>query len=175
MRYRGAVQRQSGATRLELLVAAAVVAVVAVVLLERLAFYQEYAEKVAMELTIASMRAGLRSQIAGLLIADRVSEIQTLADRNPVSWLERPPQNYLGELDAPPVEESRGKWYFDGRRRELIYTANSRRHFTPSVYRDYTVRLRPMRVRAPDDPALSRAGQEPEWVVLMVVNDYRWF
>ncbi len=175
MRNLHAAKRQSGASRLELLVAAAVVAVVAVVLLERLAFYQEYAEKVAMNLTIASMRAGLRSQVAGLLIADKVSEIQTLADHNPVSWLEHAPENYLGEIDTPPEEESRGKWYFDRKRRELVYTANNRRHFTPSVYRDYTVRLRPMRVRAPDDSARSGAGQEPEWVVLVVVNDYRWF
>jgi general secretion pathway protein G len=170
-----AAQRQSGASRLELLVAAAAVAAVAGVLLERFAYYQEYLEKVAMDLTIASMRAGLRSQVAGLLIADRVSEIQTLADRNPISWLEHPPENYLGELDSPPEKDARGKWYFDGKRRELVYTANNRRHFTPSVYRDYTVRVRPMRVRAADDGSRPGARREPEWVVLVVVNDYQWF
>ena len=175
MRNLHAAKRQSGASRLELLVAAAVVAVVAVVLLERLAFYQEYAEKVAMNLTIASMRAGLRSQVAGLLIADKVSEIQTLADHNPVSWLEHAPENYLGEIDTPPEEESRGKWYFDRKRRELVYTANNRRHFTPSVYRDYTVRVRPMRVQAQERPSGSSDRREPDWVVLVVVNDYRWF
>jgi general secretion pathway protein G len=175
MRYLDAAQRQSGASRLELLVAGAVVAVLAIALLERLSFYQEYAEKAAMDLTIASMRAGLRSQVASLLIADRVSEIQTLADRSPVSWLTRPPENYLGELDAPPEEEPRGKWYFDRKRRELVYTANNRRHFTPSVYRDYTVRVRPMRVRAPQQAAGSGAERGPEWVVLVVVNDYQWF
>jgi hypothetical protein len=173
MRQGLAAQRQSGASRFELLVAVGVVAAVGGVLLER--FYQEYAEKVAVDLTIASMRAGLRSQVAGLLIADRVSEIQTLADRNPVSWLAQPPENYLGEMDAPPEQDARGKWYFDRKRRELVYTANNRRHFTPSVYRDYTVRVRPMRVRAPERPPGSGAGREPEWVVLVVVNDYRWF
>lgn len=175
MRHTPAVQRQSGASRLELLVAAAVLAVVAVALLERLSFYQEYAEKAAMDLTIASMRAGMRSEVAGLLIADRVSEIQTLADRNPMSWLKSAPENYLGELDGPPAEEPRGKWYFDRKRRELVYTANNRRHFTPSVYRDYTVRVRPMRLLSIADPARAGRPKEPEWVALVVVNDYRWF
>jgi hypothetical protein len=175
MRQSTAALRQSGASRLELLVAAGVVAAVGGVLLERFAFYQEYAEKVAVDLTIASMRAGLRSQVAGLLIADRVSEIQTLADGNPVSWLAQPPENYLGEVDAPTEDEARGKWYFDRKRRELVYTANNRRHFTPSVYRDYTVRVRPMRVRTQVQPVGPSARREPEWVVLVVVNDYRWF
>lgn len=175
MRHRRAAQRQSGASRFELLLAVGVVAVVGGVLLERVGFYQEYAEKVAVDLTIAGMRAGLRSQVAGLLIADRASEIQTLADRNPVSWLAHPPENYLGEMDAPPEDEARGNWYFDTKRRELVYTANNRRHFTPSVYRDYTVRVRPMRVRAAQPPPASGAGREPEWVVLVVVNDYGWF
>jgi general secretion pathway protein G len=175
MRYPDAVQRQSGASRLEMLVAGAVVAVLAIALLERLSFYQEYAEKAAMDLTIASMRAGMRSEVAGLLIADRVSEIQTLADRNPISWLKRAPENYLGELDGPPAEEPRGKWYFDRKRRELVYTANNRRHFTPSVYRDYTVRVRPMRLLSMTDPERGTPPKGPEWVALVVVNDYRWF
>ncbi|HWQ40086.1 MAG TPA: hypothetical protein VNM24_16000 [Burkholderiales bacterium] len=173
MRNSTAVRRQVGASRFELLLAVSIIAIVAGVLLERLAFYQEYAEKVAMDLTIAAMRAGLRSRVADLLIADRVSEISTLAEENPVRWLDREPGNYLGELDGPPQEEPRGKWYFDRGRQELVYTANNRRFFTPSVYRDYTVRLRAMRIQARVVPAGKKA--EPEWVALVIVNDYRWF
>jgi hypothetical protein len=173
MRNADAAQRHSGASRLEMLVAISAIAVVATVLGERLLFYQEYAEKVAMDLTIASMRAGLRSKVAGLLIADRLPEVSTLADENPVRWLERNPANYLGELDQVPDQEPRGKWYFDRRRQELVYTANNRRFFTPSVYRDFTVRLRPMRVSAHD--GVQRKPREPEWVALVVVNDYQWF
>jgi general secretion pathway protein G len=171
MRNTTAVSRHFGASRFEVTVALSIVFVVAGVLLERLLFYEEYREKVAMELTVAGMRAGLRSKVAGLLIDDRVSEISTLADENPVRWLDREPENYLGEFDGAPGENQEGSWYFDRRGRELVYTANNRRYFTPSAYRDYTVRIRVMRVSSPPD---SRR-HEPEWVTLVIVNDYGWF
>jgi general secretion pathway protein G len=175
MRKLCAEPRHSGASRFELLVAVSVIAVSATVLLERLLFYQEYAEKVAMELTVANMRAGMRARIATLLIADRMSEISSLADENPVSWLDRKPENYLGEFEGAPGFAQEGKWFFDRRGRELVYTANNRRFFIPSAYRDYTVRVRVMRV-SPVMAATSKArSNEPEWVTLVIVNDYRWF
>jgi general secretion pathway protein G len=172
MRAVHAANRHRGASFYETAVASVIVGVLAVVLLERVLYVQEYAEKSALELTIANLRAGLRARVAHLLMADRVSDIETLADENPMGWLEGRQENYLGELDIPPGEEPRGKWYFDRHRRELVYTANSRRHFSPSVYRDFTVRLRAMRV-TPGGEGPSAKGQV--WVALVVVNDYRWF
>lgn len=172
MRAVHAAIRHSGASIYEAVVACVIVSILAVVLLERVLYIQEYAEKSALELTISNLRAGLRSRVADRLMADRVSEIEKLADENPMGWLEGQQENYLGELDIPPNEEPRGKWYFDRRRRELVYTANSRRHFSPSVYRDFTVRLRAMRVSAGGEGP-SASGQV--WVALVVVNDYRWF
>jgi general secretion pathway protein G len=171
MRNPPAVSRHFGASRFEAMAALSIIFIVAAVLLERLLFYEEYREKVAMELTVAGMRAGLRSKVAGLLIDDRVSEISTLADENPVRWLDREPENYLGEFDGSPGTEQEGKWYFDRRGRELVYTANNRRYFTPSAYRDYSVRVRAMRVQSP----ATSSRHEPEWVTLVIVNDYGWF
>lgn len=172
MRAVPAAIRHRGASFYEAAVACVIVGILAGVLLERVLYIQEYAEKSALELTIANLRAGLRSRVADLLLADRVSEIETLADENPMRWLEGRQENYLGELDTPPEEEPRGKWYFDRGRRELVYTASGRRHFSPSVYRDFTVRLRAMRVSAGGEnpPAVGQV-----WVALVVVNDYRWF
>jgi type II secretory pathway pseudopilin PulG len=175
MRKPVAVDGQAGASRVELAVAIAVVGVLAAALLERLLYIEEYAEKTAMELTIANMQAGLRARVGSLLIADQASKIPTLAGANPVEWLDHAPENYLGELDAAPAREPKGQWYFDRGRRELVYTANNRLHFSPSVYRDFSVRLRVMPMLGAARPAGTKPAGQQDWVTLVVVNDYRWF
>jgi type II secretory pathway pseudopilin PulG len=166
---------QAGASRMELAVAIAVVGVLAAALLERLLYIEEYAEKTAMDLTIANMQAGLRARVGSLLIADQASKIPTLAGANPVDWLEHEPENYLGELAGAPESEPRGQWYFDRGRRELVYTANNRLHFSPSLYRDFSVRLRVMPLLGPVPAPGPRPAGQQDWVALVVVNDYRWF
>lgn len=144
------------------------------VLLERTSYYQEHAEKTAMESTAENIRTGLRYKVADLILANRVSEIPTLADENPMNWLGKRPPNYLGELDSAPVDEAKGQWYFDKRNRELVYTVNNRRHFSPSSYHDFSVRYRVMRVSAGavTDRSPKVAGT---WVSLVLVAEYDWF
>lgn len=175
MRKPHAADSQLGASLLESAVAISVVGVLAATLLQRLLYVEEYAEKTAMELTIANMRAGMRGRVGLLLIADQASKIPTLAGENPVQWLEREPENYLGELEQAPRPQPKGKWYFDLKRRELVYTANSRAHFTPSRYQDYSVRLRVMPVPALQTMSGAHTPRQQDWVALAVVNDYRWF
>ena len=91
-----------------------------------------------MESTAENIRTGLRYKVADLILANRASEIPTLADENPMNWLGERPPNYLGELDSAPADEPKGQWYFDRRNRELVYTVNNRRHFSPSMYRDFS-------------------------------------
>lgn len=174
MREGNTFDRQQGISRLEFAVAIAVFAVLAGVLLERLLYVEEYAEMTAMELTVVNMRTGLRNRMGDLLIHDRVSEIATLADENPVNWLERRPENYLGEFDGRPAEDVRGRWYYDRLRHEMVYTANLRRHFTPGPDSEYTVRIRAVRTPVPDD---STAEQKtvPRWVTLARTSGSKWF
>ena len=168
-------ERQDGFSRVELAVALTVVGVLAAALLERLHYVQEYAEKTAMDLVIAELRSQLRIKVAERLVDGRLAEIPALADEDPFTWLDRPPGNYLGELDREPAQEPRGQWYFNRVSRELVYTANNRRFFSPSVYRDFTVRLRLMRIIPDSRAETAVGGRQPEWVALVVVNDYRWF
>jgi type II secretory pathway pseudopilin PulG len=167
------VPRTKGISRVELLVVVAVVGVIGGVFLERMRYYQEYAEMTAVDVTVEHMRTGLRYRVGELLVDSRMSEISSLADENPVNWLDTRPPNYLGEFDgAPPETDVKGQWYFDSRQHELVYTANNRRFFTPAAYRDYTVRLRAVRLQGdPRDPA--QKGQ-PAWVSLVQVSDGRW-
>ena len=165
---------QRGLSFLEFAVCMALMGIIVGVLLERALYYQEYAEKTAMEWTAANIRTGLRYKVAELILANRVSEIPTLADENPMNWLAERPGNYLGELDPAPAYEPKGQWYFDKRNRELVYTVNNRRHFTPSSYRDFSVRYRAMRVSAGavTDRSPNFAGT---WVNLVLVAEYGWF
>ena len=166
--------KQCGATFVEFTVCLALMGIFLGVLLERALYYQEYAEKTAMESTAENIRTGLRYKIADLILANRVLEIPTLADENPMNWLAEKPPNYLGELDSAPVDAPQGEWYFNKRNGELVYAVSSRRHFSPANYRDFSVRYRAMRVSAGPvtDASPNFAGT---WVNLVLVAEYAWF
>ncbi|MBI3529782.1 MAG: hypothetical protein HY067_17665 [Betaproteobacteria bacterium] len=164
---------QRGASQLELAVSIVLFAIFLAVFLERAFYYQEYAEKTAMEMTVANMRTGLRYKIADLIMNNRLSEMPTLADENPVIWLAEPPENYLGEFDSPPRDGTAGKWFYDKRNRELVYTVNNRRHFMPYGGRDFTIRYRAVRIQGPATTS-SQASRAQVWVDLMQPQGYTW-
>lgn len=105
---------------------------------------------------------------------DKVSEIATLADENPVDWLQNHPENYLGEFDLKPDTDLRGKWYFDKTRHELVYTINNRRHFLPAGDQDYALRWHAVRLRAKEEN-ISGSKSNVQWVALVQVAGGRWF
>ena len=166
--------KHGGFSLFELVAAIAIVAVFGGVLLQRMLYLQEYAEMTAMELTIANVRTGLRYKTGDLLIRDKVPEIATLADENPVDWLQHHPDNYVGEFDLTPDVDLRGKWYFDKARHELVYTVNNRRHFLPASGQDYTLRWHAVRLQAKEE-ALSQNKSNAQWVALVPVAGGRWF
>jgi len=167
-------RRQRGSSPFEFVVATAIVGVIGGVLLEHMLYLQEYAEMTAMDLTVANLRTGLRYKAGDLLIRDKVPEIATLADENPIDWLQNRPDNYLGEFDVEPDTDLRGKWYFDKTRRELVYTINNRRHFVPASGQDYDLRWHAVRLGA---NAASVAGSPSnlQWVALVQDAGGRWF
>jgi general secretion pathway protein G len=167
-------RRQRGFSLFELVAAIAIVGVFGGVLLQRMLYLQECAEMTAMDLTVANLRTGLRYKTGDLLIRDKVAEIATLADENPVNWLQNHPENYLGEFDLMPDADLRGKWYFDKTRHELVYTVNNRRHFLPAGDQDYALRWRAVRLRA-NEENISGSKSNVQWVALVQVAGGRWF
>ena len=164
---------QGGASQLELVVSIVLFAVFMIVFAEKAFYYQEYGEKAAMEMTVANMRTGLRYKVADLIMNNRVSEIPTLADENPMDWLSDKPENYLGEFDGMPRDGAAGKWFYDKRHRELVYTVNNRRHFVPLAGQDFTIRYRAQRVPAPQS-ASTPASRAQVWVSLVQPREYTW-
>ena len=167
-------QRQRGFSLFELVAAIAIVGVFGGVLLQRMFYLQEYAEMAAMDLTVANMRTGLRHKTGDFLIRDKVSEIATLADENPVNWLQNHPENYLGEFDLLPDADLRGKCYFDKTRLELVYTINNRRHFLPASGQDYALRWHAVRLPVKEENSAAGKGSV-QWVALVEVAGGHWF
>jgi general secretion pathway protein G len=148
--------RNRGFTLIELLVVIAIVAVLFGVALERLLKYQEMGEQAAVEQNVAAISTALNMKFASYVVRGRPAAIESEVGKNPIDLLARPPQNYLGELDAPDVKSlPRASWYFDRASLELVYLPNRRRYLSsgdgaPDMLR-FRVALTEVRNK-PDEP-----------------------
>lgn len=119
---RNSKRRELGFTLFELVVCILVFSVLVTVLLNRLRYYQEAAEKAAMESTARLVKTGLQIRLAELIIANRQAEAAALESEDPTQWLDTRPANYGGEYREPPAP---GTWYFDVTARQLVYVVNT--------------------------------------------------
>jgi hypothetical protein len=165
---------QSGFSTVELIVAVAIVLVFVGVLLERLLFYQEAAEKARMELEVTALKLALQVQIATRIVAQERVDYLALARENPVRWLDAPMVGYRGEAGPEEANQLPGaSWYFDRSALELVYVPRLRRHlYTDGIERN-AVRFRVQVMRAQagarkDD--LATVGLR-----LVPAAAYRWF
>lgn len=161
-------RRQAGFSLLEFMVAASILAIFAGLLLNRLHYYQEVAEKTNMEATVKALQSGLRFEMARALMAGQEIDYQRLARENPMNWLERKPPNYLGEYRRDGGTLARGAWYFDTVNRELVYLPALDGHFVPDS--DGEVRIR-YRVEL----LAGRNSSDIVTVQLKEVEAYSWF
>jgi prepilin-type N-terminal cleavage/methylation domain-containing protein len=107
-----------GFSLFELVVAIIVASVLATVLLNRLAYYQELAEKAAMESTLRTIKTGLQIRLAELIVTNRQGQAAEIEIEDPVRWMDDKPPNYRGAYRAPAEP---GSWYFDATERQLVY------------------------------------------------------
>lgn len=115
-------RRQRGYTLFELGVVAAVFAILATVLLGRLSFYQEQAERAAVARMVGVLRTSLRVQALRLVIDGKREQLPLLRQQNPLDWLADRPPNDLGELRAPELDTlPSGNWFFDKSDQKLVY------------------------------------------------------
>ena len=117
----GSAKCQAGLTKLELSVVVAVIALAWIAAFDRLRDLQEMGEKTAVEMTVSNIRSGLRFEMAERIMSGREGSIGELADSNPVRWLDKLPEAYLGEFPMVPPSFPPGSWYFDTGHKELHY------------------------------------------------------
>jgi len=162
-----------GFTLVELIVVVCIVALCVVLLLERLRFYQEAAEKAAMEYNVGVVKSALQLRVAALLIRGEERKIESLARDNPIDWLMDPPPGYRGEFRAPQPAVPRGSWYFDATRNELVYVPDLDAHLERLA--DGNKRLR-FRVRLDFEPTESDSERRRIAAIrIEPVTPYIWF
>lgn len=166
--------QSGGYTRFELLVRVLVVAILSAILLERMLYYQEQAERTVMETTIINIRSGMRLHVADLMTQQRNAEIGAMLRQNPVHWLQQPPDGYLGALDDAAIKDiPGGSWYFDNARGDLVYVPRLARHFSAAEgHREVRFRV-DARAIGPD-PGNGRMPKV-EGIDIVPVQAYKWF
>jgi general secretion pathway protein G len=115
-----------GYTLYELAVCAAVLAVLAGLLLMRVQSYSAEAEHASVNRLVGTLRAALQLRMLDASRHDRQYGIERLREENPLDWLDRKPDNYVGEYYAPDLEKiPQGNWLFDRRDKTLVYLPNN--------------------------------------------------
>lgn len=121
-----------GFSLIELVIVIAIISVLVSIFLDRVWYYQELAEKTAMEENVGAIQSALTLQVGKNYTRGNRQELSKLAQENPVKWLQKMPQNYAGEFyDLPPRSLLSGSWVFDLKARELIYVLDRTEHFVP--------------------------------------------
>jgi general secretion pathway protein G len=152
--------KQVGFTLFELVGIIFVASVLALVLFDRLLFFQAQAEKTVMEMTVINMRSGLRLRVAELMMQNRMDEVGSLVHENPINWLAAPPSNYIGEFQNPEQNAiPANTWYFDTWRRELVYTLGHDHILGAEPAHETALRFR---VAAVERPPVNGAGAVPK-------------
>lgn len=163
-------RKQRGASLLEFAAAVAVVGVLATILLQRLFYYQGEAERVAVQHTVANVRAALEFKVAQGKLPGGSIDFAVLAEQNPLNLLKNKPANYAGEFFQPADEDiGRGNWCFDRYDKSLIYLLNNGNSFrnAPSKRLKYKVKL----FRLPHSPAKPSGAPELDGVAFEQVKD----
>lgn len=123
--------KQRGYSLLEFVVAVAIVAVLAAVLLNRVAYYQVQVERVSLQTTVANLRLSLQSRIEQGKLPGGSSNLTMLAEENPFSWLKSKPVNYAGEYYAPSdAQIGAGNWCYDRSDKSVVYLLNNAETFS---------------------------------------------
>jgi prepilin-type N-terminal cleavage/methylation domain-containing protein len=171
------VSHSKGFTLLELVIVIAIIVTLMGLFMNRFMYYQEQAEKTAMQQVAGAIQSALVMQYGQILTRGKPSDVAALAHDNPMNVLQKKPRNYAGEFyDPTPQAVAPGSWMFDLKTRDLIYVVGEGNYFRPGkdgrkwirfhVALSYTKSLLPS---LHDEPA------ELTGLLFEPVEPYTWF
>ena len=160
---------RAGFTLIELILVLIVISVLGVTALDRFRYYQERAEKAAMEATLAAFKMGLQLQLAELIVTNKQMAVAQLERENPMRWLQEPPGNYLGEYTTPTQP---GNWYYATNEHELVYVPNNSAHLDTRRSANKELRFR-VAIRYASDAATGR--KTPSGASIIQAREFKWF
>jgi prepilin-type N-terminal cleavage/methylation domain-containing protein len=169
------VRSSRGFTLVELLVVVSLVAILASMLFTRVLFYQEMAEKAAVQQVAGALQGALVLQYGHRLTLGMDGELNNISTENPMNWLAQKPANYLGEFNAikPGAIES-GNWAFDRTSHELIYIPDHAEYFEPARDGVKWIRFRTRFAYEAAPGNKSKRVKELTGVTFAPVEPYQW-
>lgn len=154
--------RVRGFTLVELLVVVSIVALTMGLGLERLLRYQELGERAAVEGNLAAINTALTLRFASYVISGNAKGVEADVGGNPVSFLERPPEGYVGELYAPDSKTLPPMaWYFDRATGDLVYLPARRRYLSSLAGPPEAIRFRVALTPGRSEPGAPRELRQP--------------
>ncbi len=166
-----------GFTLIELVVVIIIVMVTMGLFLDRARFYQEEAEKTAMEMVAGTIQSALTMQYSQIMTRGKQSDVAALAQDNPMNWLQKKPHNYAGEYyDPTPLSVESGNWVFDLKSRDLIYVVHNANYFKAGADGKKWVRFHVVvNHESSRLPSLRGAQAELTGLLFEPVEPYSWF
>ncbi|MCR4304921.1 MAG: prepilin-type N-terminal cleavage/methylation domain-containing protein [Gallionella sp.] len=166
-----------GFTLIELIIVIIIIVVLMGLFMNRALFYQEQAEKTAMEGVAGTIQSALTMQYSQILTRGKPSDVAALAMDNPMNWLQKKPRNYAGEYyDPSPLAVGPGNWVFDLRSRNLVYVVNIANNFKPGKDGKKWIRFHAaVNYEASRLPSLQNAPAELTGLLFEPVEPYSWF
>ena len=119
----------AGFTLIEMLVVVVAIGILAGFALDRLYPLIGRAERVAFMRIQGQLKNALTLATAERIARGESATVPAMAGSNPMSYLLKPPENYLGEFTGEPPDETSGHWYFNTEDGTLIYRVRSHTRF----------------------------------------------
>lgn len=125
------MQRSSGFSLVELLVAVIAVGILAGALLDRVLPIIGRAQRAAFVQVRVDLQTALLLEAAERITRGEGATLPRLAEANPMTLLLSPPQNYVGSFARPPDDVPAASWYFDEHSHRLVYRVGRYTRFDP--------------------------------------------
>ena len=166
-----------GFTLIELVIVIIIIAVLMGLFMDRFVYYQEQAEKVAMEEVLGVIQSSLTMQYGMIKTRGISSDVAALEKDNPINWLQKKPSNYAGEFyEASPQSAQRGNWLFDLKTRELIYLPRNTDNFRPGSDGKPWIRFHAVATYESSRlPSQQNSPPELSGLLFEAVEPYSWF
>ncbi|MDB5807981.1 MAG: hypothetical protein JWN94_103 [Betaproteobacteria bacterium] len=160
-------QHLLGFTLIELILVISIISALSVFASDRFLYWQERAEKAAMESVLSGVKMGVQIRMAEMMATNRM-DVRELETENPIRWLQDRPSTYAGDY-GPPL--TGGSWYYSTGEHELVYVLNNRAYLeTDGGKKELRFRVS---VRQEVDARL--AAKTVAGVTLAPVSRYKWF
>ena len=166
-----------GFSLIELIIVIIIIVLLMGLFLNRALFYQEQAEKTAMEQVAGAIQSALTLQYSQVMTRGAPTDVAALAQDNPFNWLQKKPTNYSGEFyDPTPLTVESGNWIFDLKSRDLVYVAHTADHLKPGRDGKKWIRFHvAVKFEASRLPSLQNDPPELTGLLFEPVEPYSWF